>query len=118
MEAFSDAEKTGFRPDQASALEIKARTLMQMDKSEDALACADNGIKMADDMSYLSMLWRLRGTKARILEKLNRSEEAAQEYAASAEIIQKLADTIPDAELKQGFLSNPLVASIIAASDR
>jgi len=118
VEAFSDAENNGYRPNQASSLELQARILMQMDKPEDALARADNGIKMADDMSYLSMLWRLRGTKARILERLNRSEEATQEFAAAAEIIQKLADTVPDAELKQGFLSNPLVASIIAASDR
>jgi tetratricopeptide (TPR) repeat protein len=112
-EACSQAEKGGRRPDYLSALESQLRVLLRLDKPEEAVALADEGIRMAEEMSYLPMLWRIRAAKAQALEMIGKSEEAAQEYEAAAAIIRKLADTIPDAGLKNSFMSNPLVSSII-----
>ena len=42
--------------------------------------------------------------------------EATAAYQAAAAVIRQLAETISDAALKHGFLSNPLVASIMAAA--
>jgi class 3 adenylate cyclase/tetratricopeptide (TPR) repeat protein/ribosomal protein L40E/ABC-type dipeptide/oligopeptide/nickel transport system ATPase component len=116
-EASSRAEEGGRRPDHVSALESQLRVLLRMGKPEEVVALADKGIRMAEEMSYLPMLWRIRAAKARALEMIGKNEEAAQEYEAAAAIIRKLADTIPDAELRQILISNPQVSSILAASD-
>jgi len=115
--ACSDAEEGGQMFDHVSVQELQARVLLRMGKPEDALACVDAGIKMAEEMNYLPMLWRIRAAKAQALEMLGNNEEAAHEYETAAAIIRKLADTIPDAELKQSFMSSPLVSSIIRAPD-
>jgi hypothetical protein len=41
---------------------------------------------------------------------------ARQEYELAAAIVRELARSIPDAELKQDYLSNALVSSIVAAA--
>jgi hypothetical protein len=71
---------------------------------------------MAGELGYRPLLWRIRAAKAQALEMLGEMEEAAQEYRVAAEIIRELADTVPDAKLRQGFLADAFVASIIAAS--
>ena len=73
---------------------------------------------VAAEMRYLPMVWRIRAAKAQALGMLGDAEAAAREYEAATAVIQKLADTIPDAELKGGFLSNPLVSSIIDTSSQ
>jgi hypothetical protein len=67
-------------------------------------------------MSYLPLIWRLRATKARALARLGQSPMATQEYQAAAAVIEQLAATISDAELRHGFLNDPLIASIMAAA--
>ena len=111
-----EAEEDGRRPDHVSALELQSRILLRLDRHKDATALADAGIQMAEEMSYLSMLWRVRAAKAQAIAMLGNNEEASQEYEAAAAVIRKVADTIPNAELKQGFMSSPLVSSIIANS--
>jgi hypothetical protein len=67
-------------------------------------------------MHYVPMVWRLSAAKAQALTRLGHTAEAAATSQAAAAVIQQLAETIPDAALKHGFLSNPLVSSITAAA--
>jgi hypothetical protein len=71
---------------------------------------------MAEGLGYRPLLWRIRAAKAQALETLGDGEAAAQEYRVAAEIVHELAETIPDAELRRGFLADAFVSSIIAAS--
>jgi len=115
--ALSQAREIGLRPKCVSALELRSRVLLQLNKPKDVLAHADAGVRMAQEMSCVPMIWRLRASKAQALEMLGETDAATQEYEAAAAIIRQLADSIPDAEVKQIFMSNPLVSPIIRAAD-
>ncbi len=80
------------------------------------IVLADMGIHVAERMSYLPLIWRLRATKAQALAKLGQNSMATLEYQAAAVVIERLAATIGDAELRQGFLDDLLVVSIMAAA--
>ena len=116
--ACTEAEESGSRLNYVSALELRLRILLKLDKPGDVVALTDEGIRMAEEMDYLSMLWRVRGAKAQALEMLGDTEAAGHEYDAAAAVILQLADTIPDTELKENFMANPTVSSIIDESNR
>jgi len=118
LSACEQARANGRRPDQVSALELQARVLLRLDRPEEVVALADSALQMAEEMNYQPMVWRLRADKAQALAMLGRAEEAAAEYETAAGLIRQLAETIADAELKRGFLSNPEVSSIIAATNQ
>ena len=115
--ALYQAKEIGRRPDYVSALELKLRVLLQMHRPKDCIALSHEGIRMAEEMGYLPMLLRIRSSKAQAFEMFGDTEVAAREYEAAAATIRELADTITEAELRQTFMSNPLVAPIIALSD-
>ena len=114
--ACAEDEESGRQPAYVSALELRLRVLVQLGRTEEGIALADEGIRLAEEMCYRPMVWRLRATKAQALDRLGNAEAAAQEYGAAAEGIRKLVDTIPDAELQHGFMSNPVVSLIMEAS--
>ena len=116
-QAGAQTRESGFRPDYVAALQVRARALLQLDRFQDTVAPADAGIQMAEEIKYLPMAWRIHAVKAQALEELGDAATAAREYEAAAAIVCKLADTIPDAELKQGYLSDPQVSSILAVLD-
>ena len=111
--AAADAEGEGRRPTQASALELVARALLRLDRPEDAVSLAEEGIALAEEMSVSPMMWRLRAGKARALQMLGQRDAARQEYEAAAATIRVLADSIPDAQLREGFLADPSVAAVL-----
>jgi tetratricopeptide (TPR) repeat protein len=110
------AEESGRRPDMASALLLKAQTLLVMEQVEEAVAAAEEGVQLAVEMDYLPVLWRLRGTKAEALERLGRKRETANEFKGASDIIEELAGNISEDDLRNAFLSNPIVTSILAAA--
>jgi tetratricopeptide (TPR) repeat protein len=114
--AASQADQRGFRPTAVSALEVQVRILLCLNRPADAVALADGALRAAEEMYYLPMVWRLSAAKAQALTRLGNIAEAAAAYQAAAAVIRQLAETIPDAALKHGFLSNPLVSSIMAAA--
>lgn len=116
--AYLREEEWQSKPACASALELQARVLIKRKEPEEAIAIADKGIQIAEEISYLPMLWRLRALKAQALEILDKKEEARQEYESSAKIIRQIADTITCEEHKNDFLSNPVVSSICHSSER
>ena len=114
--AASQADQRGFRPAAVSALEVQLRILLRLNRLADAVALADEALQAAEEMHYLPMVWRLSAVKAQALSRLGNTAEAAAAYQAAAAVIRQLAETIPDAALKHGFLSNPLVSSIMAVA--
>ena len=114
--AASQAAQRGCRPAAVSALEVQVRILLRLHRPADAVARADEALRAAEEMHYLPIVWRIMAAKAQALTGLGNTAEAAAAYQAAAAVIRQLAETIPDAELKHGFLSNPLVSSIMAAA--
>jgi tetratricopeptide (TPR) repeat protein len=111
--AATEAHANGARPSRAAALELELRALLELNRPAEALPLAEEGLRLATEMSYRPMEWRLHAAKAQALGKLGETDAAAQEYERAAAILRELADTIPDAELRQGFLADPLAASVI-----
>ncbi len=118
VSACAQAEESGRRLNLVSAMELQMRVLLQLDRPGEVVALADAALRTAEEMNYQPMVWRLRAAKAQALTMLGHTEAAAQEYQAAAATIRKLAETIGDADLKRGFLSDPLVSSILAASNQ
>ena len=110
-------ENLNLRPHAAEAMELHVRALLELGRNGEALRLADKAIALCEEMEYKLLLWRLRAGRARALEMLGRRDEAEREYRASAAIIRGLAGALPDEDLKQGFLSHPSVASVLAAAD-
>jgi hypothetical protein len=97
-------------------LEIRARVLLELGQARKALPLIDAGLATANEMGYLPTMWRLYAAKARATEMLGDDEGAAQAYVSAAQIVHKLAETIPDAAHKGGFLSDTLTSSILNAA--
>jgi tetratricopeptide (TPR) repeat protein len=116
--ACAQTRQSGGSLHHTAAVQTRLRALLQLRRPEEVLSLAQEQIQQAEVNGHRSMLWQLRSALARALEMLGDAEAATQEYRAAAETIRELAQTIPDAELKHGFLADPMVSSIIAASDR
>ena len=112
----SQAEQRGVRPVAVSAREVQVRIVLRLHRPAEAVALANEALRAAEEMHYLPMVWRLSAAKAQALTRLGQTAEAAQASQAAAAVLRQLAATIPDADLKHGFLSNPLVASTMAAA--
>jgi len=98
---------------QAKTLELKCRILLKMDRPAEVIPVADSAIAIAERYKYISDLWRIRASKARAFEMLGDAEKAAEEYKVASAIIRTVADTIPQPALKQTFLSDPTVSSVL-----
>ena len=113
--AVSLAREMGARTLYVSGRELQSRVLLRLGRPEEVVALADGPLQMAQEMGYLPMVWRLRGAKGRALAALGRTQEATQEHEAVAALVRKLAQPIPDAELKRVFLSRALASLALAA---
>jgi tetratricopeptide (TPR) repeat protein len=111
--AAKEADKEGRRSAFIPALELQLRIMLKLDRPQDVVSLADQGIQMALETDYLTMLWRLHDARARALESLGNQAESAEEYRSAAKLINDLADNIIDRKHKKGFLSYPQVASIL-----
>jgi class 3 adenylate cyclase/tetratricopeptide (TPR) repeat protein len=109
-------QENGCRPGYVTALELQTRILLHLDRPGDVVSLANEGIRMAEEMAYAPMLWRLRVRKARALQRLGRAGEARQAYKAAATVLLERADAIPETELRRAYLSSREVSSILAAS--
>lgn len=100
----------------APALELKARALIKLGQPAEALLLLDEALTLATDMNYRRILWRVQRTRGDAYSALGNADAAAGSYKEAAAILRALADTIPDAQLQNGFLSNPVVVSTFRAA--
>ena len=110
------AEAGGRLRQYVPALELKARALIDLGRSAEALPLLDDALAQARDIDYRRILWRIERTKGDALSALGDPTAAATSYHQAAAELQALADTIPDAQLQNGFLSNPVVVSTLSAA--
>jgi tetratricopeptide (TPR) repeat protein len=107
------SKENGRRPELSSALLLRARSLVAMEQFDEAISVADDGIRVALELEYLPVLWRLLGVKAEALAHSERKMEAGDVYVAASQVIDNLSKNISEENFRQTFLSNPTVASIL-----
>ena len=110
------SETRGRGRDYAPALELKARALIKLGQPAEALLLLDEALTLATDMNYRRILWRVQRTRGDAYSALGNADAAAGSYREAAAVLRALADTIPDAQLQNGFLSNPVVVSTFRAA--
>jgi class 3 adenylate cyclase/tetratricopeptide (TPR) repeat protein len=115
--AILDRSDGGNQYDRVVGMEMKLRALTRLDQAAEAVAVAEDALRIADDGGYLPLVWRLREAKAEALSALGETDAAAWEYQAAARVIRELAESVEDADLRQGFLARARVAVILAAAE-
>ncbi len=107
------AEAGGRLRQYVPALELKARALIDLGRSAEALPLLDEALTRAKDMDFRRIRWRIERTGGDALSALGDPTAAAASYHGAAAELRALADTIPDTELQRGFLSSPVVVSTL-----
>ena len=109
----AQAKELDLRPRAVAGVELRSRVLLSLGRAEEALAAAEEALPLTREMNYRPVLWRLLGARAAALAALDRQEEASVERRAAAAIVQEMADTVEDEELRRGFLASPEVMAVV-----
>jgi class 3 adenylate cyclase len=105
IDAAAAAERAAaFSWDLADALALQSRILAELGRREDALAEADEALRLAEEMRGSPLVWRVQAIRAGLLASLGDETAAREASRSAADVVRELAGTIPDAELKQTFL--------------
>jgi len=107
------ANSRGRTPGYLFAREIQTRALLRLGRPDEALTVVNAALPIAREMGGLPLVWRLLALKATALARLDPPSEAGLASAAAGEVIQSVAQTIDDAELRRGFLESPDVAAAL-----
>jgi Flp pilus assembly protein TadD len=103
--------------DEVLAREVLARLLLDQGRPGAALAASAAALTLAEAIDARPLIWRVRAGRAAALAQLGHGDEAATEYRTAAGAIRTLADTIPDAALRLGYLADPTVAAVLARAE-
>jgi tetratricopeptide (TPR) repeat protein len=101
----------------AAIAEARSRVLLQLGRPAEANAATDDALEFVQERGLVPLGWRLHAARAAALTALDRPGEAAAEWASAATIVRQLASSIPDDELRAGYLTCPDVAAVLAAND-
>ena len=83
---------------------VKAEALAAVGQTEQAVILLRAAVENAQATGERSLLWPIHASLARLYSTTHHRAEAATEFAAAHQLIQELADTVPAAELREGFL--------------
>ena len=89
--------------DHVSVFDVVARAQLALGDHAAALDAATRGIELGEPMCFGSILWRLRAVRARALDRLGRTDEAAREAASARADVADLAGRIADPDLRAWF---------------
>jgi DNA-binding SARP family transcriptional activator len=84
--------------------QLKARALSTLGHREQALALMQEAIESAQAEGERFLLWRLHASLGRLYHSTGRQAEGEAELQKARELVEELANTLPDGELREGFL--------------
>ena len=99
----------------ADAGELVVLCLVDLKRCDEARDEADRQIAFCETSGYRSLHWRLLAARADAYAGLNDPMRASQDRAAAASLVGTLAATLPSAELRDAFLSQPAALHLRAA---
>jgi DNA-binding CsgD family transcriptional regulator/tetratricopeptide (TPR) repeat protein len=85
-------------------LKLKGEALLALDRPAEALAALTSALRGARACYELAAEWQIGGALGQMLIALGRADEAQREYAAARRVVDALAATIADEELRTRFL--------------
>jgi tetratricopeptide (TPR) repeat protein len=82
---------------------MKGKALKAMSKTVEAETLLQEAAENVQKTGERFLVWRIHGALGQLYLKMDRQEEAAKEMASAGELIEEIAATVPDEELKQNF---------------
>jgi tetratricopeptide (TPR) repeat protein len=83
---------------------LKGEALSAMGHPEEACSLLQAAIKNARATGERFLLWRIHASLGRLYCAMNRQSEAEEQFSTARELIEELADTVPDEAVKDNFL--------------
>jgi tetratricopeptide (TPR) repeat protein len=83
---------------------LKGEALAAMGRTEQACSLLRAAIENARATEERFLLWRLHASLARLYHAIDRQPEAEVELSHARELVEELADTVPDGELRDNYL--------------
>jgi tetratricopeptide (TPR) repeat protein len=102
----------------ADAGQLAVDCLLQLTRWDEARQEADRQIAFCETSGYRNLHWRLLAARADAHAGLGDPAGADRDRAAAASLLDALAATMPNAELRDAFLSQPAAAQLHAAAER
>jgi class 3 adenylate cyclase/tetratricopeptide (TPR) repeat protein len=82
---------------------LKGKALAAMDRMEDAETLLHSAAANAQKTKERFLLWRIHASLGRLYKYMDHGDVAQDEISAARSLIEEMASTIPDEELKQNF---------------
>jgi len=83
---------------------LKGEALIAMGKMEEAHALLKAAVENAQATGERFLLWRLHASLAQLYCGIGRQSEAGKEFSTARELVEELADTVPNGEVRDKFL--------------
>jgi len=83
---------------------LQGEALTALGHTEEAHTLLQAAVENAQAMGERFLLWRIHSSLGRLYRTLDRQSEAGKESATARELVEELADTIPDGEVRDNFL--------------
>jgi tetratricopeptide (TPR) repeat protein len=91
---------------------LKGDVLMAMDKIGEAAECFEKARVLSDQMGYPPLMWKTRFSLGRIYNQQGKYEAAKESLAKASGIIERMASTVSDAEVKETFLNSKPIQDV------
>jgi len=82
---------------------LKGEALAAMGRTEEACSLLRAAMENARAMEERFLLWRIHASLGRLYRALGRQSEAEQEFSIARELVEELAETLPNEELRGNF---------------
>ena len=87
---------------------LKGEALAVMGCTEEAVPLLQAAIKNAVELRERFLVWRLHGRLGRLYQAEGRQLDAESEFSIAWQLVEELAETVPDGEMRDHFLSQAL----------
>ena len=91
-------------------LKLKGEALVALKRLSEAMEALEEAKRGALERREAPLLWQVQRSLGRVYRLLTREQEARSAFAAAREVIEELAQTVDDAELRERFLQRALAS--------
>ena len=91
----------------------RARALLQLDRSDEALDCISHGVDLASAYGARWSAWQLLGLRSKLLDERGEDKLAAQDLHSAVDFCRYIAENTGDEELRISFLARPDVSALL-----
>jgi tetratricopeptide (TPR) repeat protein len=109
------AHETSARKNLVKGWKLKGEALAALGRAEEAIACLEKAMSMAEEIGNPPLVWKSRFALAGVLEQLGRNEEAQQHYDQAAAVVEHTAAGLSDPVMRKTFLLAGPVRAVLDA---